>query len=235
MPPLPAILGKVAPDGPAAQAGLRAGDEILSIDGESVASFNDLVQRIQPHAGENITLRYRRAGQEDSVHMTTVADTVKGKSVGRIRVAAPTNIRMPPSMLRHRELTPLAAIGQSSIECWNMTALQARLMWRMLIGQVSVKNISGPISIAEYAGDTASQGPGAFMGFLVMISLALGFMNLLPIPILDGGQIVMQTIEWFKGSPLSERTQIMGQQFGILLLIALMSVALFNDIVRQFG
>ena len=105
----------------------------------------------------------------------------------------------------------------------------------MLTGHVSAKNLSGPLSIAEYAGESAEEGAASFMEFLVYISLTLGFMNLLPIPILDGGQIVIHAVEWLKGSPLSERAQIFGQQVGIALLILLMGVALFNDIARQFS
>ena len=108
-------------------------------------------------------------------------------------------------------------------------------MWRMVFGQVSVRNISGPLSIAQMAGDSAMAGTAAFLWFLVMISLALGFMNLLPIPILDGGQVIMQAIEWIKGSPLSERVQLAGQQVGIMLVVLLMGIALYNDIARQFG
>ena len=116
-----------------------------------------------------------------------------------------------------------------------MTAFQARMMWRMVFGTVSVKNLGGALTIAELAGDSAAAGVSAFLHFLVMISLALGFLNLLPIPILDGGQIVMQAIEWLKGSPLSERAQAAGQQLGIALVLLLLGVALFNDISRQFG
>jgi regulator of sigma E protease len=105
----------------------------------------------------------------------------------------------------------------------------------MVTGHVSVKNLSGPLSIAEYAGESAEAGTASFLEFLVLISLSLGFLNMLPIPILDGGQIVFQAVEWLKGSPLSERAQAFGQQVGIALLILLMGVALFNDIARQFG
>jgi regulator of sigma E protease len=129
----------------------------------------------------------------------------------------------------------MEALSRASAEAWNMTALQARLFWRMLLGNVSLKNLSGPLSIAEFAGESAEAGVASFMGFLVLISLSLGFLNLLPIPILDGGQIVYQLIEWAKGSPMSERAQAFGQQVGIALLILLMSVALFNDIARQFS
>ena len=128
-----------------------------------------------------------------------------------------------------------AALSRAAEEAWNMTALQGRLFWRMVLGQFSMKNLNGPLSIAEYAGDSAEAGVASFMGFLVLISLSLGFLNLLPIPILDGGQIVFQLVEWLKGSPLSERAQAFGQQVGIALLILLMGVALFNDIARQLS
>jgi regulator of sigma E protease len=105
----------------------------------------------------------------------------------------------------------------------------------MVLGQVSVKNLSGPLSIAQYAGASAQAGPASFLEFLVLISLAIALFNLLPIPLLDGGQIVFQAAEWIKGKPLSERTQIFGQQIGIALLVLLLGVALFNDVSRQFG
>ena len=106
-------------------------------------------------------------------------------------------------MLRHTSLSLPAAFVRANVEAWDMTALQGRLFWRMLVGQVSIKNLSGPLSIAQYAGDSAVMGLLSFLRFLVIVSLALGFMNLLPIPILDGGQILFQAIEWLKGSPLS--------------------------------
>lgn len=116
-----------------------------------------------------------------------------------------------------------------------MTALQARVFWRMLQGQVSLKNLSGPLTIMEFAGESAISGLTTFVSFLVLVSLSLGFINLLPVPILDGGQVVYQLVEWVKGSPLSERAQIVGQQVGIAMLVLLMGVALFQDILRQFG
>jgi regulator of sigma E protease len=142
---------------------------------------------------------------------------------------------MPPEMILHVRMGPLAAFTRASAEAWRMTALQGRIVWRMLVGEASVKNLSGPLTIAELAGDSAQAGFESFLQFLVLISLALGFMNLLPIPILDGGQVVMQLIEWFKGSPLSDRAQAFGQQLGIALVMLLLGIALFNDIARQFG
>jgi regulator of sigma E protease len=236
-PPVPPVLGQVEAGGPAARAGLASGDEIVSVDGAPVANFHDIVARISVHPGENVTIEYRRGGESRSTAVQVAGDDVAGKRVGRIHVMQPPppSRTYPESMLLHTDLGAGAALSRAGAEAWNMTVLQARLFWRMVLGRVSLKNLSGPLSIAEFAGDSAEAGVSAFLGFLVLISLSLGFLNLLPIPILDGGQIAFQLIEWLKGSPLSERTQAFGQQVGIALLIVLMGVALYNDIARQFG
>lgn len=234
-PPIPAVLAHVMSDGPAARAGLQEGDRILSINGQAVKSFNDIIAQITPHPGGTISLTYDRDGVTHTVQVEVASVEVDGKYVGRIEAEGPTDIPYPPSMLRHLRVSPVTAVGRAAVEAWDMTALQGTLFWRMIYGQVSLKNLSGPVSIAEYAGQSASQGASAFLGFLVLISLSLGFLNLLPIPILDGGQIVFQLVEWVKGSPMSERAQAFGQQVGIALLILLMGVALFNDIARQFS
>ena len=231
-PPVPPVLGKVIPGGPAARAGLQSGDEIIEVDGTPVTDFRQLVELISARPGESIVLKYRREGVERSVRLTVGSEEVDGRLIGRIQA---THAGFPPGTLRHIELTPVDALARAGAEAWNMTVLQARLVWRMLFGNVSLKNLSGPLSIAEFAGDSAQAGLMTFLHFLVIISLSLGFLNLLPIPILDGGQIVFQLVEWLKGSPLSERAQIFGQQIGIALLILLMGVALFNDIARRFG
>jgi regulator of sigma E protease len=234
-PDIPALLGSVEAGGPAGRAGLRSGDEVLSVDGEPVRDFQELVRLVRAHPDESIAVRYRRAGQEATVHLTTLGFDEGGKRLGRIQVGQPRSIPWPASMLHHVELSPGGALLGALQETWSMTAFQARMMWRMVFGAVSVKNLGGALTIAELAGDSAAAGISAFLHFLVMISLALGFLNLLPIPILDGGQIVMQAIEWLKGSPLSERAQAAGQQLGIALVLLLLGVALFNDISRQFG
>ena len=236
-PPLPVVVARVRPGGPAARAGLERGDRILSVDGRPVKEVQDLSALISPHPGGALTLTYERAGVRHTVPIAVAAVESGGRRIGRIdvEVSEAGTARYPPWMLRHLELTPHAAVVRATRQAWSMTALQARLFWRMMVGEVSLKNLSGPLSIAEYAGQSASAGVTPFLGFLVLISLSLGFLNLLPIPILDGGQIVFQLIEWLKGSPLSERAQTFGQQVGIALLILLMGVALFNDIARQFG
>jgi regulator of sigma E protease len=231
----PAVIGRVLPGGPAELAGLRAGDRVLAVEGVPVADFPALLAAVSAQPAREILVEYERAGEHVRVRLRTAADEVDGRRVGRIRVETPPPGPLPPGMIVHRSYGPIEALQQATVRAWDMTALQAQMFGRMLMGQVSLKNLSGPISIAEYAGESARGGTLAFLGFLVLISLSLGFLNLLPIPILDGGQIVFQLLEWVKGSPVSERMQAFGQQIGVALLLLLMGVALFNDVARQLG
>ena len=230
----PAVLGPVTAGGPAARAGLAAGDRILAIDGVRMNDFRQLVEYIKARPDRPITVDYRRGSTERMTTVQVASEEDGGKRIGRIRVMQP-QLSYPDSMLLHSDLSAGAALARAGGEAWSMTLLQGRLFWRMVLGRVSLKNLSGPLSIAEFAGESADAGVASFLSFLVLISLSLGFLNLLPIPILDGGQIVFQLVEWLKGSPLSERAQAFGQQVGIALLIVLMGVALYNDIARQFS
>jgi regulator of sigma E protease len=127
----------------------------------------------------------------------------------------------------------LDAVAAGVAKTWEMSAMTVQMLWRVAIGEISAKNISSSISIAEFAGDSATLGPGAFLSFLAIISVSLGVLNLLPVPLLDGGQVVYQLVEGVKGSPMSERAQLFGQQIGIALLMVLMSLAFYNDISRH--
>ena len=233
--PVPARIGRVLPAGPAEQAGLQVGDLITAIDGEPVGDFVAMGEALAARPNREVAIRYERGGVLATTTVRTSADLVDGREVGRIRIETLPSAPLPDSMIVHRHFGPVQAFGESLQRTWDMTVLQAKMFARMIIGQVSLKNLSGPITIAEYAGDSARSGLTGFVGFLVLISLSLGFLNLLPIPILDGGQIIYQSIEWIKGSPLSERVQAAGQSVGIALLCLLMGVALFNDLARQFG
>ena len=233
--PVPARIGRVLPAGPAEQAGLQVGDLITAIDGEPVGDFVAMGEALAARPNREVAIRYERGGVLATTTVRTSADLVDGREVGRIRIETLPSAPLPDSMIVHRHFGPVQAFGESLQRTWDMTVLQAKMFARMIIGQVSLKNLSGPITIAEYAGDSARSGLTGFVGFLVLISLSLGFLNLLPIPMLDGGQIIYQSIEWIKGSPLSERVQAAGQSVGIALLCLLMGVALFNDLARQFG
>lgn len=234
-PPAPARIGRVVPQGPADEAGLKAGDLVTAIDGQRVSDFLSMGEALAARPNREVRIAYERDGVPATAIVRTSADLIDGREVGRIRIETAPPPPLPDSMVVQRRFGPLQALGESLERAWDMTVLQAKMFARMIFGQVSLKNLSGPITIAEFAGDSARSGVTEFLGFLVVISLSLGFLNLLPIPILDGGQIIYQAVEWAKGSPLSERVQAAGQSVGIALLFLLMGLALFNDISRQFG
>lgn len=234
-PPVPPVLSDVTAGGVAARAGLHGGDRITAVNGQPVTDFSEVAKLISAQPDQSLSLDYQRGAAKYHAVMTAGSAEVNGKHVGRIGVAGPSVVRYPDSMMVHRDLSLPAALSSAVGDAWNLTATQGKLLWRMVLGQVSVKNLSGPLSIAQYAGESADAGAASFLGFLVLISLAIALFNLLPIPLLDGGQIVFQAAEWIKGKPLSERTQVFGQQVGIALLALMLGLALFNDVSRQFG
>jgi regulator of sigma E protease len=231
-PSSPARLGSVIPGGPAELAGLKAGDLIVSADGVRIQDYRQLAEFINARPGQAVSLEVRRADQPLTVRVNVARDQDGERVIGRIRITEDV-ASVPPypkELTTHVTLGPIESLGMSMDRAWELTVTQAKFFVRMLTGDVSIKNLSGAISIAEYAGDSARAGAGSFIMLLVLLSLSLGFLNLLPIPILDGGQIVFQLAEWAKGRPLSDRTYMVGQQAGLLLLVLLMGVALFNDI-----
>jgi len=231
-PSSPARLGEILEGGPAARAGLQSGDLIVAADGAHIGTYKDLAEYINARPGESVALSVRRANNDLTIRVNVAAEKIGDRTIGRIRIE-PDLSSVPPypkELTTSVALGPLEAFGMSANRAWMLTVTQAKFFVRMLTGHVSIKNLSGAVSIAEYAGETAHAGPESFIHLLVLLSLSLGFLNLLPIPILDGGQIVFQIAEWAKGRPLSDRTMMVGQQAGLLLLVLLMGVALFNDI-----
>jgi len=228
----PAVIGSVEDDSPAAIGGILAGDQISKIDGEVVYGVYDLLRIIAERPNKTVPIEYLRDGRAGTVDVALGTRERDGETIGRLGASISGDF----GDLRYdRQYGPIAAIGEAVKQTWHTTAFTVRMLANMLTGNVSFKNISGPISIAQYAGDSAAAGIDRFIKFLAVISISLGVLNLLPIPILDGGQIVYQAIEWIKGSPLSMRSQLLGQQAGILALLVLMSFAVFNDIARIFG
>jgi regulator of sigma E protease len=234
-PTIPAAVGKMVPGSPAERAGLQPGDRIVAVDGVAVSDFPALVGRVQPNPGKTLAFTIERAGTRLQVPIEVEAQREAGQLVGRIGVQPAPGAPIPESMRTVERYGPLPAAGQAVEKTWDMSVLTVRMIWNVVTGDVSVKNLSGPINIAEYAGFSARQGILSFLSFLAVVSVSLFVLNLLPIPILDGGQIVYQLAELAKGRPLSERAQAVGQQVGIALLLVLMSFAFYNDLSRLFS
>lgn len=228
---IPTTIGGLTDDSPARDAGLRVGDRIVSVDGQPVEIFNDLVGVVTPLAGQRVDVEYRRDGETFVTSVAVGRMERNGETVGRLGINASISGR---DYVYARQYGPLASVGEAMQRTWTSTVFTLRMLVRMVTGDVSIKNISGPINIAQFAGESAERGLSSFLSFLAIVSISLGVLNLMPVPILDGGQIVFQTIEGIKGSPLSERAQVVGQQIGIFALLLLMSFAFYNDIVRLF-
>ncbi len=232
-PVVPPVIGPPQPDSPGDLAGLQAEDKVLAVAGEPVASFSELVEAVQARPGQRVRFEVERAGRWLGIDVEVGSQDVDGRIVGRIGVPMAESARAALGEFRaEQRFGPLAAIGESVGQTIEMSGLTLRMLWRMLTGDVSVKNISGPIDIAQYAGLTASIGLVPFLSFLAIISISLGILNLLPVPLLDGGQLMFQVVELAKGSPVSPRVEMWGQQIGIVALLMLMSFAFYNDIAR---
>jgi regulator of sigma E protease len=233
--PPPPRLGQVEPDGPAYQGGLRPGDLIVAIDGQSVTDWVDAAKRWQAVPGGTITVLAERgnARQEFRVTVGVAPDVTPARGWLAVRVEEPAGYR--ESFERLERLAPVAALPAAVQRTVDLSRLTLNMLWRMLTGEASLSNISGPINIAQYAGLTASSGLITFLGFLAVISVSLGVLNLLPIPVLDGGQLAFLAAEQTTGRPVSPAVEAVGQQLGVLLLIGLMGLAFYNDIARLIG
>jgi regulator of sigma E protease len=234
-PTIPATVGKVVPGSPAERAGVQVGDRVVAVGGQAVADFPALVAQVQPNPGKTLVFTVERGGSRRDVPIEVESQREGGKLVGRIGIGPGASAAIPDSMRTLERYGPATALGRAASKTWGMSTMTVRMIWNVVAGDVSVKNLSGPINIAEYAGFSARQGILSFLSFLAVVSVSLFVLNLLPIPILDGGQIVYQLAELVKGRPLSERAQAVGQQIGILLLLVLMSFAFYNDLSRLFS
>jgi regulator of sigma E protease len=234
-PKLPIIVGQLVEGGPAQLAGLKPGDEIYAVDGQRLDDFYRFVELLRSRPGETLRFDVLRQGSELSFDVQVQAEIEDGKTIGRIGMSSGGSASFPESMRTEERYGPLAAVQPAIAETWSKTVLTVKFLWRMVTGDVSTKNISGPINIAQYAGLSALGGLTYFIGFMALISISLGVLNLLPVPILDGGQVIYQVAEMVKGSPLSDELQLVGQKVGIAFLVALMGFAFYNDIARLIG
>ena len=230
-PALPPVLAELDPKGPAQAAGLKTGDRLVALDGQALSDWQQVVDAVRLRPDAKISLRIERDGAQLDVPLT-LAIRGEGKTATGYLGAGVKGIDWPPEMLREVSFGPVAAVGEGARRTWTMTVLTFDSLKKMLFGELSVKNLSGPITIAKVAGASAQSGVGDFLNFLAYLSISLGVLNLLPIPVLDGGHLLFYLIEWARGRPLSDRVQGWGIQIGISLVVGVMLLALVNDLGR---
>ncbi len=233
MPELKPIIGRIIPDKPAQKAGLQTGDVVIAVNGETVSTWPEWVDMIRQHPSQTLTVDYDRDGVRYQTSLTPeYADDGEGNNVGRIGAGAQVPETLLTSMQITVTLSPGQALSKAIGRTWFYSTATVKMLGQMLIGQASVKNLSGPISIAQFAGLSAEQGLNAFLSFLAKVSISLGVLNLLPIPVLDGGHLAFYLYEAVRGRPVSEHWQAYLQQIGIFLLLGLMLLATYLDIGR---
>ncbi|KTS99877.1 RIP metalloprotease RseP [Pseudomonas parafulva] len=225
------VLAEIDPKGPAAAAGLKTGDRLLGIGGQPVSEWQQVVDSVRARPGAQVVVRLERDGAPLDIPVTLGAKG-EGEAAAGYLGAGVKGGQWPASMLREVSYGPVEAVGEGLSRTWNMSVLTLQSLKKMLFGELSVKNLSGPITIAKVAGASAQSGVGDFLNFLAYLSISLGVLNLLPIPVLDGGHLLFYLVEWARGRPLSDRVQGWGVQIGISLVLGVMLLALINDLGR---
>lgn len=234
-PEIEPVIGKVLPDGAAARAGFQPGDRLIAANGTPVANWQDWVQLVRQHPAKPLRIEYERRGKRGELSVVPDAVDEAGQRIGKIGAGPRVDESTLAMLMTEVRYGPIDALWQGAVKTWDMSLFTLEMMGRMVLGQVSWKNLSGPLTIADYAGQSAALGWISFVGFLALVSVSLGVLNLLPIPLLDGGHLMYYVAEVFTGRPVSERTMEIGSRIGMILLLLLMSFALFNDLQRLIG
>lgn len=231
-PKIPAEIGRVAEGSPAERAGMKPGDLVIAIDERPLTDWGDLVHVVKVSAGKPLVFTIERGEKREKLAVTPEAEIVDGQPVARIGVAVKDRPELREAMFVTIRYGILEAFAKAVRQTWETSTLSVSVIGKMLFGDVSWKNLSGPVTIADYAGQSAQLGLAQYLKFLALISISLGVLNLLPIPVLDGGHLLYYTIEIIKGSPIPERFMEIGQQVGMAVLLMLMGFAFYNDINR---
>ncbi|MFN3715413.1 MAG: RIP metalloprotease RseP [Thiobacillus sp.] len=231
-PDMAPVVGKILPEGAAARDGLREGDRLVRANGQPVARWQDWVEVVRAHAARPIQIEILRDGRVLPLRITPDSVEEAGRRVGKIGAGPRIDESALARLMTEVRYGPVEALWRGVVKTWDMSVFTLEMMGRMVLGQVSWKNLSGPLTIADYAGQSAALGWISFISFLALVSVSLGVLNLLPIPLLDGGHLMYYVAEIFTGRPVPERIMEMGARIGMMLLLLLMSFALFNDLQR---
>ncbi len=231
-PPLEPVLGQVIAGGPAQRAGLAAGDRIVRADGKPVDTWEALVSAVRARPGKPLALVVERGGATRKVEVVPEAVMAGEARIGRIGAAPYIPAAQTAAMLIRVQYGPLQSLARAIAKTWDISAFSLKMLGKMLLGEVSWRHLSGPVTIADFAGQSAQMGWVSYITFLALISISLGVLNLLPIPLLDGGHLMYYAIEIIKGSPVSERAMELGQRVGLALLLVMMAFAFYNDLNR---
>jgi regulator of sigma E protease len=234
-PSLEPVLGQVVSGSAAERAGLEKGDRMTHIDGRPVPTWEDLVREVRRRPGRQADLRIERGELSMTLQVTPDEVAANGERIGRIGAAPEIPATHAERIFVQVRYGPLDSLAQAVVKTWDISVFSLRMLGRMLLGQVSWKNLSGPVTIADFAGQSAQLGWIPYLTFLALISISLGVLNLLPIPPLDGGHLMFYVVEILKGSPASDRAIEFGQRLGIALLLVLMAFAFYNDLTRLFA
>jgi regulator of sigma E protease len=226
------VIGQIVAGSVAEQAGLQAEDRIVSVNGKPIRSWDELVEQVRSHPARELRLTYRRGDAQRELTLIPEAVQQNGSTIGRIGAAAKLDQKALDKLVTVVRFGAASALAKAVEKTWDTSVFSLRMLGRMLIGKVSWRNLSGPVTIADYAGQSAQLGLVSYLNFLALISISLGVLNLLPIPLLDGGHLMYYTVEIFKGSPVSDRVMEIGQKLGLTLLLVLMAFAFYNDINR---
>jgi regulator of sigma E protease len=235
LPAVPAVIGKIIHGGAADIGGMQAGDRIVAVDGQPVRDWIEWVERVRASPGKAMIVEVLRRNDVVSLVITPELILENDAQIGQIGAAVDGGYRTDNSLTAVERYTVFEAGPRALIKTWDMSVMTLRILGKMITGEASVKNLSGPISIAQYAGYSAGLGIAVFLGFLAIVSVSLGILNLLPVPLLDGGHLFFYLVEFIKGSPVSETAQAIGQQVGLAVLLCLMGLAFYNDILRLVG
>ena len=227
-------LAAVFEEGAGYAAGLQKGDQLLSINGQPIVSINAFVETVASSIDGAVVLEVQRGSEQLRFEVQPLTVERDGEQVGQLGVQLASRGQYPPELLRTTEYSFWGALSRGVRETFDTSVFIVKSIGKLLVGDLSAKNLSGPITIAQVAGDSGKSGVDNFIRFVAMFSIMLGVMNLLPVPVLDGGHLMYYLIEVIKGSPVSDRIQIMGYKVGLALVMSLMVVATYNDIARTF-